>query len=223
MKIKEFDPGNSVYENIQSQDEAETLVTTYPNSSKAWLLYMVYCLKHAEVNKARAVAKRALQTINFREDKEKLNIWKALLNLELHYGTDESVDNAFKEALVYNDQGVIYNHMVDAYISLEKTEDLVKLSNVILKKLKSDKEVWIKFMTYYMKIGKQNEARNFLSRSLQSVPNKEHSDILGKFAHLEYKHGNLERSLSMFEDILIKYPKRKDLRMIYVQVLKQQG
>ncbi|XP_035228695.1 protein RRP5 homolog, partial [Stegodyphus dumicola] len=188
MKIKEFDPGNSVYENIQSQDEAETLVTTYPNSSKAWLLYMVYCLKHAEVNKARAVTKRALQTINFREDKEKLNIWKALLNLELHYGTDESVDNVLKEALVYNDQGVIYNHMLDAYISFEKTEDLKKLSNVILKKLKNDKEVWIKFMTYYMKIGKQKEARNFLSRSLQSVPNRERMYNISSFPFFLFKN-----------------------------------
>lgn len=49
------------------------------------------------------------------------------------------------------------------------------------------------------------------------------SEILGKAAYLEYKYGDIERSLSMFEDILIKYPKRKDLKSIYIHILKEVG
>lgn len=49
-------------------------------------------------------------------------MWKALLNLENHYGTHDSLDKVFKEALVYNDPEKIYNHMVDAYISLGKKD-----------------------------------------------------------------------------------------------------
>ena len=40
-----------------------------------------------EIEKARAVARRALKQINTREDKEKLNVWISLLNLENIYGT----------------------------------------------------------------------------------------------------------------------------------------
>lgn len=40
-----------------------------------------------EIEKARAIARRALSTISFREEQEKLNVWCALLNLENLYGT----------------------------------------------------------------------------------------------------------------------------------------
>lgn len=40
-----------------------------------------------EVEKARAIAKRALSTIDTKEEQEKLNVWTALLNLENLYGT----------------------------------------------------------------------------------------------------------------------------------------
>lgn len=40
-----------------------------------------------EVEKARAIAKRALSTIDTKEEQEKLNVWTAFLNLENLYGT----------------------------------------------------------------------------------------------------------------------------------------
>ncbi|KAG8177981.1 hypothetical protein JTE90_019992 [Oedothorax gibbosus] len=223
MKIKEFDPSSPKFEEVESLDDAEALVATYPNSSKAWILYIVWHLKQAEVNKARVVARRGLQTVNFREDKEKLNLWKALLNLENRYGTKDSLDKVLKEALQYQDQLKIYKHMLNLYISTEKTEELQQLSQTVLKKFKTDREVWITLGTYYMQSKRLEDARNLLARSLLCVPSKEHPDLLGKFAHLEYKHGSLEKSLSMYEEILIKYPKRRDLKSVYIQVLKSQG
>jgi rRNA biogenesis protein RRP5 len=44
-----------------------------------------------EIEKARAVAQRALSTISFREEQEKLNVWCALLNLENLYGSKVSL------------------------------------------------------------------------------------------------------------------------------------
>lgn len=46
---------------------------------------------------------------------------------------------------------------------------------------------------------------------------------MGKLAHLEYKYGDQERSLSLYEDILMKYPKRRDLKSIYIHILKELG
>ncbi|XP_054723567.1 protein RRP5 homolog [Uloborus diversus] len=223
MNFKDFDPKSSKFQEVSSIKEAEALVAAYPNSSKAWLMYMTCCLKQEETNKARSIAKRALQTINFREDGEKLNVWKALLNLENHYGTDESIDKIFKEALIYNDQKKIYYHIMDILIAAKKSEKLEEVLKTALKKFKTDKEFWIKICSYYMQSGNQKEARNYYSRSLQCTIPKEHADIMGKFAHLEYKFGDLERSFSMYEEILVKYPKRKDLRSVYVHLLKQQG
>ena len=57
---------------------------------------MSFQLQLSEVDKAREIGERALKTINYREEQEKLNIWIALLNLENTFGTDESLEDTFK-------------------------------------------------------------------------------------------------------------------------------
>ena len=46
-----------------------------PNNSFLWIRYMAFQLSLTEIQKARGVAERALQTINFRDESEKLNVW----------------------------------------------------------------------------------------------------------------------------------------------------
>lgn len=55
-------------------------------------------LQATEIEKARSVARRALRTINFREEQEKLNVWLALLNLEHRFGTKVQL---WKSAVLY--------------------------------------------------------------------------------------------------------------------------
>jgi rRNA biogenesis protein RRP5 len=69
---------------------------------------MSFQLQLSEVDKAREIARRALKTIHFREEKEKLNVWIALLNLECAYGTDDSLETIFKEAAKANDSKTIH-------------------------------------------------------------------------------------------------------------------
>ncbi|KAF7339807.1 rRNA biogenesis protein RRP5 [Mycena venus] len=66
----------------ESNADFERLLLGSPNSSYLWVQYMSFQLQLSEVDKAREIARRALQTINFREEQEKLNVWIALLNLE---------------------------------------------------------------------------------------------------------------------------------------------
>lgn len=87
----------------ETVDDFDRLVLTSPNSSMVWLRYMAFHLRQAEIEKARAVARRALTSIQFREEQEKLNVWMALLNLEHLYGTQDSLDSVFQEALQFND------------------------------------------------------------------------------------------------------------------------
>lgn len=47
-------------------EDFDRLVIAHPNSSALWVQYMAFFLHTAEVEKARAVAKRALATISFR-------------------------------------------------------------------------------------------------------------------------------------------------------------
>lgn len=82
----------------ESTADFERVLLGSPNSSYLWIQYMSFQLRLSEIEKAREVAKRALDTINFREEGEKLNVWIALMNLENVYGTDPSLESVFKDA-----------------------------------------------------------------------------------------------------------------------------
>lgn len=92
----------------ESTEEFERALVGSPNSSFLWVQYMSFQLELSEVDKAREIGRRALRTINYREEDEKLNVWMALLNLENAHGTAESFEKLFKEAAQYNDAETIY-------------------------------------------------------------------------------------------------------------------
>ncbi|KAK9494237.1 hypothetical protein V1508DRAFT_413338 [Lipomyces doorenjongii] len=93
--------------NPESVSDFERMLLGSPNSSALWIRYMAFQIQLGEIEKARDVARRALKTINYREEKEKLNIWVALLNLENSFGTKETLEDAFKESCVYMDPEVM--------------------------------------------------------------------------------------------------------------------
>lgn len=67
----------------QTTDDFDRLVLQSPNSSIAWLGYMAFHLETTEIDKARAIAERALKTISFR--------WKFLsFCMEIYYKSDEN-------------------------------------------------------------------------------------------------------------------------------------
>lgn len=55
-----------------------------------WGVSEINVMQATEIEKARAVARRALQTINQRHEVERLNVQIALLNLEHLFGTQVS-------------------------------------------------------------------------------------------------------------------------------------
>lgn len=81
-----------------STSDFERVLLGSPNSSYLWIQYMSFQLQLSEIEKAREIARRALNTINFREEREKLNVWIAFMNLENVYGNDESLESVFKDA-----------------------------------------------------------------------------------------------------------------------------
>lgn len=95
----------------ESNADFERLLLGSPNSSYLWVQYMSFQLQLSEVDKAREISRRALKTIHFREENEKLNVWIALLNLECACGTSESLESVFKEAAKANDSKIIHLRM----------------------------------------------------------------------------------------------------------------
>ena len=62
------------------------------------------------------------KTLFRREEKEKLNIWVALLNLENLYGTQEALLKVFDEALRQNEPIDVFLKLVSIYQNSEKYE-----------------------------------------------------------------------------------------------------
>ena len=83
---------------------------------------MSFQLQLSEIDKAREVAKRALQAISIREEQERLNVWIALLNLENTFGTDESLDAVFKDAARHMDSKTVHLRLANIFDQSEKHE-----------------------------------------------------------------------------------------------------
>lgn len=99
----------------ESIADFERLLLGSPNSSYLWIQYMSFQLQLSEIEKAKEIGKRALRTINFREEDEKLNVWIALLNLENKYGTHESLEVVFKDACRHNDSKTIHLRLASIF------------------------------------------------------------------------------------------------------------
>lgn len=106
----------------ESNADFERLLLGSPNSSYLWVQYMSFQLQLSEVEKAREIARRAMKTINFREEQEKLNVWIALLNLENIYGTEASLEATFKDAARHNDSKTVHLRLAAILDQSEKVE-----------------------------------------------------------------------------------------------------
>ena len=97
----------------ENVDEFDKLVLTSPDSSLCWIQYIAFHMERKDYTLARTVVKRALEKINFREEKERFNIYMAWFNLENNFGTEDDTNKVFKEALQCNDEyKVIYVYMI---------------------------------------------------------------------------------------------------------------
>lgn len=105
-----------------STSDFERLLLAAPNSSYLWIQFIAFYLGLHQIDEARQTAQRALITINFREELEKLNIWVALLNLENSYGTPASLQSIFQDAVRSNDGKTIHLRLIDIYERSSKFE-----------------------------------------------------------------------------------------------------
>ncbi|XP_012135637.1 ribosomal RNA Processing 5 isoform X2 [Megachile rotundata] len=206
-----------------SVDQFDRLVLASPDSSIIWLQYMAYHLQSTEIEKARAVARRAVKTISFREENERLNVWNAWLNLESKFGTSESLNDVFQEAVRTNDSLKVYTHMLTVHLEAGRQFELEKTINTMIGKFKQNPQVWIECGSVLLKMGLKDKSRHIMQRALQSLPASDHVNLMARFAILENKYGDKERAQTLFEQILSSYPKRVDIWSCYVDTLVKSG
>lgn len=202
----------------------EKLILGNPNSLVVWMNYMSFQLQVGDVDKAREVGRRALKTINYREEQEKLNMWIALLNVENLFGTDDSLKEVFAEACQYQDAYVVHQKLVAIYTMLEKFDEARELYETMLRKFGRDQlPVWTNYGQFLVERGDADGAREVLARAIQVLPKKSQIDVVKRFATMEFTNGNYEQGRTLFEGLVQDAPKRIDLWNVYIdQEIKAQ-
>lgn len=201
----------------RTADEFEKMVRSSPNNSFIWIKYMDLMISMADIEKARSIAERALRTINIREENEKLNIWKAYLNLENEFGNpkEEAVMKVFQRALQYNDPKKVYLALLGLYERTEQHQLADELVNKMTKKFKHSCKIWLRLVRRLLKQN-QDGNQSAVNRALLSLPRHKHIKFISQTAILEFRAGVPDRGRSMFEGILREYPKRTDLWSVYL-------
>ncbi|KNE60493.1 hypothetical protein AMAG_05877 [Allomyces macrogynus ATCC 38327] len=202
----------------QLATDYERLLVGSPNSSFLWIKYMAFQLKLADVNKARAVAERAIQTIHYREEQEKLNVWVAWLNLENQYGDKASLDALFQRAVQYNDPQTVHQHLVDIFTRSGQHDRARDLYEDMTAKFKDVPAVWIRYAQFQFERDQADQARTLLPRALKHLPKAHHIHTITQMALLEFKVGDVERGRTILEGVLANYPKRVDLWSVYLDM-----
>ncbi|QIW94506.1 hypothetical protein AMS68_000024 [Peltaster fructicola] len=196
----------------RSTSDFERQLLGQPNDSGLWIQYMALHLELSEIQKARDIAERALRTIHIRDMDEKANIWIALLNLEVEYGDEESVEDAFKKACQVQEPLGMHEKMASIYIDAGKHDKADAIFERIIgnKTFRASPEVWLNYATFLLSQLRQPErAHALLPRALQSVSKSEHRLLTAKFAALEFRttSGDAERGRTIFEGLMSEWPK----------------
>uniref|UniRef100_A0A1B6G243 S1 motif domain-containing protein n=1 Tax=Cuerna arida TaxID=1464854 RepID=A0A1B6G243_9HEMI len=206
-------------DNPQTVDQYDRAVLTRPDDADLWIRYISYHLQATEIEKARAVARRALQTIGVSLAAERLEVWTALLSLENLFGTQESLKSSLDEALRNNDEFSVFSKMLKIFSDSNKPQETEQLVQRMLRKLQGSSKCWLLCCSALMRCGLTDKSRNLLHRAVAAIPTKEHVNLLCKFALLENQYGFGEQAQTLFEHILTSYPKRTDVWSVYVDML----
>jgi rRNA biogenesis protein RRP5 len=154
-------------------DEFERRLMSDKNNSFIWIKYMAFFLDTAEVGKARTIAKKAIATINFREEKELLNVWMAYLNLEIRFGSMDTFNELLRDATQRNDPFKVLSRTLKIFLELEKFDDANKIIETLRKKHRPNPDMWLQVAEAYLQMKNEKMAKEMLPKSLLSLKDQE--------------------------------------------------
>jgi ribosomal protein S1 len=172
-----LEAGNSLPER---PEDFERLLLAEPSSSLLWVKYMSHYLLQADIDATRLIAEKALRTIHFKEEEEKLNVWIAYVNTEHKYGDMASLDAVFKRAVAESKGKIIHLNLAEAYEMAQDSKGATAIYDKALKKYKTSKKVWMAFQHFKLRAGDSEGAKALLARSLLSLSRHKHVEVLIK-------------------------------------------
>ncbi|KAJ8920750.1 hypothetical protein NQ315_004890 [Exocentrus adspersus] len=204
----------------KSVEQFERLLVANPNSSEYWSRYISFHAAATDLDKARSVAKRALETIDMTFIDDKFNIWITMLNMENMFGTKDSFENTFNEAIKYNDPLKIYLQAITLLSNSEKYSEMEEKIKKVRSKYKHEPTMWLEVAKIYYLINKFKEARNIKEAALKSIQDrKTQLNIIIRFAIMEFKYGEEQQGAAIFETVLSADPKKVTVWITYVDQL----
>lgn len=156
-----------------SIDQFDRLVMAEPNNSRAWINYMVFHVQATEIDRARAIAQKALKTIDVREQQERLNIWVAMLNMELRFGSKDAFDEVLKEALLVNEPFKVYSVCLKIFADCKREQELNDMVLTITKKFRQNPDCWLNGAQALFEVQLNEKAKGLLNRALNSLPERD--------------------------------------------------
>lgn len=201
----------------QSAQDFERLLVANPESSVLWMNYMAFLLQLSEVDSARAVARRALESIPLREQDEKQNIWIALLNLEHSFGTPETTREVFQEACKFMDPVVMHKKMAGIYAASGDLDEARNLWKTACRRFGSeDMDIWVQAAKFFFENGEADNGRELLERAVKVLPARLQKDLTLQFVKLEFNTGDPERGRTLLEGLVTAYPRKIDIWNVYL-------
>ncbi|KAI5806996.1 rRNA biogenesis protein RRP5 [Geopyxis carbonaria] len=215
--------GDMMSREPQNAIDYERLVLGDPNESKLWIQYMAFHLQLNEIERAREIAERALNTISQRQDDEKRNVWVAMLNMENTFGDDDTLEETFKRAIQYNDSQDIHERLASIYIQSGKTNKADEIFKSMIKKFSQVPKIWVNYGDFLLSNGNRATAREMLKRAMQALPKDLHRDLIIKYASMEFRTGDPERGRTLFENMIGAYAKRMDIWNVFLDMEMKHG
>ena len=225
-EIRQYEMTVARGENLpKNNSDFEKLILGSPNSSVIWIRYMAYHVSINQIEKARSIAERGTKSINFQEEKERMNMWVAWLNLENSWGTLEDFEKVLEKAKLAMSPKSILLKAGEIYETSNNLDKAIEIYTSVTTKYRKDIVGWEKLASCLLRNNQRNEFQKLQSTIIKILEKKEHVGLLSKFAILEYKYGLPARGKDLLESLVSNYPKRADIWNIYLdcEIKSNQG
>lgn len=150
----------------------------------------VFHIQATEIDRARTIAKKALKTIDVREDQDRLNIWIALLNMELRFGSKDAFDELLKEALLITEPFKVYSVCLKIFADCKRIPELNDMVLTITKKFRQNIDCWLNAAQALFEVQMEDKAKSLLNRALTSLPERDRKFLL-KLPIEKYLHKHI--------------------------------
>jgi rRNA biogenesis protein RRP5 len=137
--------------------------------------------------------------MTYKDIKEKMNLYLALMNLEKKYGNESTQEKVFKEALLYCDKETIYINQALVHAKNNDIKSADELYQKMIVKFKFSIKIWESYLKFLIEKDVNDENINLVyQKGLSKFVIKDEKINLGvKYAMLLYKNNSVIEGIKM--------------------------